>query len=536
MPFFSEEHKRQFTWKFGVIIAIAFVMQMVLPMAAMPLFMFSGTGGMETEGFDRAVSFKNRVYVLTRKVKFGFKNKGPQNTLALEEWADKKLATVPGLEIKENLETLIADERGIWMIYPDHYELFDGVKKIVDQKFKPPSPGQNPAVASDNDKLYIIYAFKEKPWLTWIKDKEQGAPVKLPAPPGSHDYCACGDQLMFWRGKLYHFSRYKKDIHLQAIDGKKVSDWVKLGEFPISDFKAGYDDKGLFLAGVYRGNTVGPAQMFKTTIKFARVENGKLSEPQEFKANNSLFDFSVINSTTGPAKIVGQSIGFGWMGITSMELSGKGAVKSTALKKNMGLFRSFWIMPLFYCIPILIIFILSVIATLMMPKYRTLEITLQDGVKYEFASVISRALSQAVDGLILAVPLIPVGFYVKYLLENPDNVVSKLIEPAAQGPAAFLAMMGLVMIGGFCYLALCILYFSILEGGYGWTIGKLVFKIRVLGEEGTPPGFMRALLRNFLRIVDGFFNFIVGIALIAFTDNWQRVGDLAARTVVVRKK
>jgi uncharacterized RDD family membrane protein YckC len=34
--------------------------------------------------------------------------------------------------------------------------------------------------------------------------------------------------------------------------------------------------------------------------------------------------------------------------------------------------------------------------------------------------------------------------------------------------------------------------------------------------------------------VDGFFNFMVGVLLVALTENWQRVGDLAARTVVIR--
>lgn len=45
----------------------------------------------------------------------------------------------------------------------------------------------------------------------------------------------------------------------------------------------------------------------------------------------------------------------------------------------------------------------------------------------------------------------------------------------------------------------------------------------------------RALLRNFLKVVDGFFNFLVGILIVTFTKDWQRVGDMAARTTVIRK-
>ena len=57
--------------------------------------------------------------------------------------------------------------------------------------------------------------------------------------------------------------------------------------------------------------------------------------------------------------------------------------------------------------------------------------------------------------------------------------------------------------------------------------------IRVVGTDLRPCGFGRALIRNLLKLVDGFFNFLVGILLVAFTPEWQRLGDLAARTIVI---
>jgi uncharacterized RDD family membrane protein YckC len=60
--------------------------------------------------------------------------------------------------------------------------------------------------------------------------------------------------------------------------------------------------------------------------------------------------------------------------------------------------------------------------------------------------------------------------------------------------------------------------------------------IRVLGTDLHPCGFGRALVRNLLKFIDGFFNFMVGILLSALSENWQRLGDMAARTVVVRVK
>jgi len=41
-------------------------------------------------------------------------------------------------------------------------------------------------------------------------------------------------------------------------------------------------------------------------------------------------------------------------------------------------------------------------------------------------------------------------------------------------------------------------------------------------------------VRNLLKFADGFFNFMVGLLVSALSENWQRVGDMAARTVVVR--
>jgi uncharacterized RDD family membrane protein YckC len=76
--------------------------------------------------------------------------------------------------------------------------------------------------------------------------------------------------------------------------------------------------------------------------------------------------------------------------------------------------------------------------------------------------------------------------------------------------------------------------FSFAEGRWGTTPGKWLLGIRVVGTDLAPCGLARALMRNALKFVDGFFNFLVGILLVAFTPEWQRVGDLAARTLVIR--
>ena len=71
----------------------------------------------------------------------------------------------------------------------------------------------------------------------------------------------------------------------------------------------------------------------------------------------------------------------------------------------------------------------------------------------------------------------------------------------------------------------------------GRTVGKLALSLRVLDESGLPLSFPQALIRNLLRVVDMLPVFyLVGGASIFFTRYHQRLGDLAARTVVISQR
>ncbi|WP_273379014.1 RDD family protein [Symbiobacterium thermophilum] len=71
----------------------------------------------------------------------------------------------------------------------------------------------------------------------------------------------------------------------------------------------------------------------------------------------------------------------------------------------------------------------------------------------------------------------------------------------------------------------------------GQTIGKRVAGIRVVQVSGMPVTFLQAVIRNLLRIVDylpGYY--LIGAICILATGRRQRLGDLAAGTVVVRDR
>ena len=84
------------------------------------------------------------------------------------------------------------------------------------------------------------------------------------------------------------------------------------------------------------------------------------------------------------------------------------------------------------------------------------------------------------------------------------------------------------------YLLLNFGYYIVMEATSGQTLGKRLLGIRVLKDDGSPPGWGGSAVRNLLRVVDGLCLYIVGLVTMIATKKKQRVGDLAASTVVVR--
>ena len=79
-------------------------------------------------------------------------------------------------------------------------------------------------------------------------------------------------------------------------------------------------------------------------------------------------------------------------------------------------------------------------------------------------------------------------------------------------------------------------YFILLEWLWqGQTIGKRIYGLRVIRDDGAPAGFLAVLIRNVLRLVDFLPAFYgLGLLTIIVTSRSQRLGDIAAGTYVVR--
>jgi len=139
------------------------------------------------------------------------------------------------------------------------------------------------------------------------------------------------------------------------------------------------------------------------------------------------------------------------------------------------------------------------------------------------ASLTRRALAQLADTALLVLPA-------ALLFWNTFSDLEQLVDAGPRFPLAVFLKMGVAMAWGLLGLAAL----AVTEGLWGRTPGKLVIGIRVVGTDLQPCGVGRAIVRNLLKVVDGFFNFLVGILMVAFTPDWQRLGDMAARTIVIR--
>ena len=81
-------------------------------------------------------------------------------------------------------------------------------------------------------------------------------------------------------------------------------------------------------------------------------------------------------------------------------------------------------------------------------------------------------------------------------------------------------------------------YFTLFEAFWGGrTPGKRVARIRVIQKSGRAIGVFESMARNFIRYVDQIpFFYAVGVIAVFATRQHQRLGDLAAGTLVVRDR
>ncbi len=149
---------------------------------------------------------------------------------------------------------------------------------------------------------------------------------------------------------------------------------------------------------------------------------------------------------------------------------------------------------------------------------------------YELAGLGSRFLALVLDTLIQGV-----GLLVVLILLGAANQLLNWTLPDL-GEAAGLPITMVIIV--FSMTLLVLAYFTVFELIWnGQTPGKRIGGMRVIRAGGGSIGFAASAIRNILRMVDSFpIFYLAGGAFAFFTRASQRIGDLAAGTIVVKER
>jgi uncharacterized RDD family membrane protein YckC len=85
------------------------------------------------------------------------------------------------------------------------------------------------------------------------------------------------------------------------------------------------------------------------------------------------------------------------------------------------------------------------------------------------------------------------------------------------------------------WFLIALAYYVVMEVQMGGTLGKLALGLKVVKEGGEKVDWQASVIRNILRIVDGFFFYLVGAIIVWTSKKKQRLGDIVAHTLVVPK-
>jgi uncharacterized RDD family membrane protein YckC len=153
-----------------------------------------------------------------------------------------------------------------------------------------------------------------------------------------------------------------------------------------------------------------------------------------------------------------------------------------------------------------------------------------------------RVVAVIIDWLLISVPTLLLASASFEYVENPragfcDDYLDQVNGACiAVGDRAYFTD-GVSPASTLLGLALSIGLLVVLQGLTGFTPGKLLTGIRTVRHDGSAPGIGRAALRWILLLVDSLPCIpLVGFITALTSTGHRRVGDMAAKTLVVRSK
>jgi uncharacterized RDD family membrane protein YckC len=162
----------------------------------------------------------------------------------------------------------------------------------------------------------------------------------------------------------------------------------------------------------------------------------------------------------------------------------------------------------------------------------TIDTPEQIALEFPLAGVGSRCLAMVLDSLIQAAIALIVLIASVLLGIGLGTVVQQVTGSASSAGLWVFAFMILLLFSAWYG------YFAVFEIVWrGQTPGKRALGLRVISASGRPITPLQAILRNLLRIIDQLpALYAIGIISVLISARNQRLGDIAAGTVVVREQ
>jgi len=533
----SEESKKKFTITVGILGAVFFFLQILIPFIAMLVFLpffFSSVFSFETYDFSGAAVYDNHFYFFAR-------NTGPAGDKVPRELVRLDLSSIP---MKERPQSGWRRFFGLSRGEPAEIE------KVIEVA------GENPRVLADAEGLLVISRSQ-----TWRLDDGKLVPILTYPPLGdiSRPFLYHGMPAVLegrpggislavlesgqWKRtpialeQEADFREVEGTLAVVTVNDTQHVFW-KVGE--VIFHRTGLPLEATEQSGNEWESVASVKCRWQSTVLdskpalFVRENDylqGFVLEKDQWRRfldaplNMPLNSFFILPSPDGAVRIAVQSFPL------SLEIY---SIEGNKLVANLRIGNDFPFPPAFFVfilianmISFLVPLILVVVISGLMQTYRVTTYSFA-GRAAPYASLVRRALAQAVDGLIMLAGGLPL-FVQSFRLFDFDETATMT------NPGIFMVRFMMLLLLFFVWPLVLLIVFSVTEGRWGITPGKWLVGIKVTGMDLKPCGFWRALLRNVLKVVDSFFNFMVGILIISFTKDWQRVGDLAARTIVVRK-
>ena len=419
-------------------------------------------------------------------------------------------------EIKP-FRSFVAFSDKFWFSNAGMYRIFDGKEW---HRFDAPWIGDDPVVAAAPEQLLVLSRFGEEFSLTSNTHDVWERPRAVATDPNDRDlFCSepCPSRLIVFKDKLFYFWLKDHTLYQWVLDGEHPGRVEALGEVfgKLEGFDALSDSDRIliwYLPLSLPGKSDREIDSIGLKVFDGAGWHGERSV--ERSAPGEVFEISAFRFQ-GKAHLLINT------GIRIEDLIWeKGSPESSVFRMGGDLGQR----VLRYQEQVLsLLLVMATLATLGLTFALTYWKKIPASPDAPYASLGQRLIAKVIDS---ALVVLPVGIVVLYRLD-PEHLLSPnsflhFVEDAGKG-------LGVAALLLFTYHVLA-------EGLWGQTLGKRLCRIRVMDQDLKPCTLGQSVIRNLARLVDGICFYWVGLISIAATDRWQRLGDLAGRTIVVRTK